>query len=58
VKLRAEEVDPEIPVHVDPQEALADAYERGHLRDRIRPRKKRLAGALKPRSWRRVKLMM
>jgi hypothetical protein len=36
VKLRAEETNPEILVHRDPQEALADANERGCLRDRVR----------------------
>jgi hypothetical protein len=69
--LGAEEVDPKIPVHRDPQEALADADERGRLRNRVRredlklhtvvvarPRRKRLTGAVKPRSWKRVKLTM
>jgi hypothetical protein len=64
-------VDPEILVHGDPQEALADTDERGCLRDRVRrevlklhavvvaeTRKKRLAGAAKPRSWKRMKLTM
>jgi hypothetical protein len=36
MKLRAEEVDPEIPIHWDPQETFADADERGRLQDRIR----------------------
>jgi hypothetical protein len=36
VQLRAEKVDPEIPVHRDPQEAFADADERGRQRDRVR----------------------
>jgi hypothetical protein len=62
-------MDPEIPIHGDPQEALADADERGRLRDRVwrevvklhavvvaEARKKRLAGAVNPRSWKRMKL--
>jgi hypothetical protein len=36
VQLRAEEVNPEIPVRWDPQESLADTDEGGRLRDRIR----------------------
>jgi hypothetical protein len=36
VQLRAEEVDPEIAVHWDPQESLAHADERGRLRDCVR----------------------
>jgi hypothetical protein len=36
VQLRAEEVDPEIPVHWDPQESLAHADECGRLRDGVR----------------------
>jgi hypothetical protein len=36
VQLRAEEVDPEIPVRWDPQEPLADAGEGSRLRDRVR----------------------
>jgi hypothetical protein len=36
MQFRAEEVDPEIPIYRDPQEAFTDADERGHLRDRIR----------------------
>jgi hypothetical protein len=35
VQLRAEEVDPEIPVHWDPQEPLADADEGGRLRNHV-----------------------
>jgi hypothetical protein len=31
MQLRAEEVDPEIPIHGDPQETLTDADERGRL---------------------------
>jgi hypothetical protein len=33
MQLGAEEMDPEIPIHKDPQEALADADERGRLRN-------------------------
>jgi hypothetical protein len=71
MQLRAEQVDPEIPIHWDPQETFADADERGRLRDRVRrevlqlhavvvaqARRKRLAGAAKPRSWNRTKLTM
>jgi hypothetical protein len=36
VWLRAEEMDPEVPIYGDPQEALADADEGGRLRDRVR----------------------
>jgi hypothetical protein len=35
VQLRAEEVDPEIPVHWDPQEPLVDADEGGRLQNRV-----------------------
>jgi hypothetical protein len=35
MQFRAEEVDPEIPIYRDPQEALADADECGRLRDRV-----------------------
>jgi hypothetical protein len=62
-------VDLEIPIHWDPKEALADADECGRLRDRVgrevvelhavveeESRMKRLAGAMKPRSWKRMKL--
>jgi hypothetical protein len=36
VQLRVEEVDPEIPVHRDPQEPLAHADEGGRLQDCVR----------------------
>jgi hypothetical protein len=36
VQLRAEEMDPEIPVRWDPQEPLADADEGSRLRDCVR----------------------
>jgi hypothetical protein len=36
VQLRAEEVDPEIPIYWDPKEPVADADEGSHLRDRVR----------------------
>jgi hypothetical protein len=36
MQLRTEEVNPEIPVHWDPQESLAHADERGLLRDCVR----------------------
>jgi hypothetical protein len=61
-------MDPEVPVHEDPQEPLADADEGGRLRNRVvgeivklhpewwpNPRMKRLAGAAK-RSWCLMKL--
>jgi hypothetical protein len=35
VQHRAKEVDPEIPVHRDPQESLADTNEGGRLRNRV-----------------------
>jgi hypothetical protein len=35
VQLCAEQVDPEVPIHGDPQEPLADADEGGRLRDRV-----------------------
>jgi hypothetical protein len=35
VQLRAEQMDPEVPVHGDPQEPLADADEGGRLRNRV-----------------------
>jgi hypothetical protein len=36
MQLRVEEVDPEIPVYRDPQEAFADTDERGCLQDCVR----------------------
>jgi hypothetical protein len=36
MQFRAEEVDPEVPIHRDPEEAFADADKRGRLRDRVR----------------------
>jgi hypothetical protein len=35
VLLRAEQVDPKVPIHWDPQEPLADAEEGGRLRDAL-----------------------
>jgi hypothetical protein len=69
MQLRAKQVDPEILVHGDPQEPLADVDDVGCLRNRVgsdvmqlhpivvhSPRMKRLAGAAKPCSWCRMKL--
>jgi hypothetical protein len=36
MQFRAEEVDPEIPIYRDSQEAFADTDERGRLQDRVR----------------------
>jgi hypothetical protein len=62
-------VDPEVPIHGDPQEPLADADEGGRLKNRVegevvklhpvvvaQPSIKRLAGAVNPRSWCLMKL--